>query len=657
MAIQHVSAPLLRRLSERMMPVQPSPAPHRPPALPWLAAALVSLCVNSHASSARTAALADLSLEQLSNVVVSTVSRREESVNRVAASVFVISHADIRRSAATSLPEALRLAPMLQVARVDSSRYAISARGFNNPLANNMLVLIDGRTVYTPLFSGVFWEAQDVMLDDVERIEVITGPNTALWGTNAVNGLIHIITRSAAQTQGVTASINKGNRERSGAMRYGGSWGEDGETGHFRLYAKSYQREPSETVTGVAIRDESEGVQAGFRVDWSPAHDSFTLQGDVYDGKIDQAPAARTFSGLHVLGRWQRELGADAQTVVQVYAERTERDHPSTFQQTLDTVDAIAQYGFKAAENHRATVGAGIRHSRDRVVNSAALAFLPATKNMRWSRVFAQDQISLSPQLDLTLSGSLEHNPYTGTEILPSVRVAWQPSSNATWWTSLSRAIRAPSRIDREFFAPAQPPFVIAGGPDFVSEVTRVFELGYRAQPTPFVTYSLTAFHHAHSRLRSLTPTASGLQIENNISGHTRGLGGWATWRVNERWRLSGGGVLLRSRRHLEPGASDAGGLAALGNDPTYWGSLHSSVDLTPRHAWELGIRRVGALPNPHVPAYTAVDTRLAWQAHRDLELSLAVHNLFDKRHAEWGPAANRVEVLRSLSFQLRWQM
>jgi iron complex outermembrane receptor protein len=611
-------------------------------------------CMAGASQASMPGSLADLTLEQLSEVVVTTVSRREERLEDVAASVFVISNEDIRRSGATSLPEVLRLAPQLNVARADANQYAISARGFNNVLANKMLVLIDGRTAYTPLFSGVFWEAQNVLLEDIERIEVVTGPSAALWGTNAVNGLIHVITRSAALTQGAAASVHAGGEGRGAAARYGGRLSRGG---HFRLYAQSWNRDHTELADGRDVRDEANGVQAGFRADWGAPGDAFTLEGDVYRADIDQEPSEREISGGHVLGRWERALPGESQLSLQVYAERTERDHPLVFAQTLDTIDGVVQYAFRPSPSHRMLVGAGYRHSHDKVDNRETLAFQPARVRQKWSRVFAQDQIGLGRSVEVTLSASAEHNPYTGTEFLPSVRVAWRASASTLLWGSLSRAVRAPSRIDRDLYLPPDPPFFLAGGPDFDSEVSVIAELGVRTQPTRALSYGLTAFHHEHERLRSVRPTADGLTFDNDIEGSTAGLQGWLSWRVMDRWRLSAGGVMLRQDLHVVDGRVDVGGLAALGNDPREWASVRSSLDITPTLAWDVAVRHVGSLPDPHVSAYTATDMRLAWRLPHDNELSLVVRNLFDPRHAEWGAEDSRTEFRRTAWLQWRWRL
>lgn len=624
-------------------------------ALPVGAALCVSLCIApaARADTLAAADLADLSLEQLREVVVTTVARRAERLEATAASVYVISADDIRRAGATTIPEALRLAPTLNVARADGNQYAISARGFNNVLANKMLVVIDGRPVYTPLFSGVFWEAQDVMLEDVERIEVVTGPSTALWGSNAVNGLIHVVTRRAAATTGPLASVNFGDRQRSAALRFGT---EAGGGGQLRLYAKSYDRRDTHRADGVSVDDAAQGTQIGFRGDWALPQATLTLQGDAYQARIDQGTAPRRLSGANLLGRWERSFADGSDASVQFYLDRTTREQPPVLDDRLDTVDLIAQYSFRPADAHRVLVGAGYRHARDEAVTFGAIGLVPPTRTMGWGRVFAQDEIALTRQLALTLAASVETNPYTGAQVLPSVRLAYRPGAESTWWGAVSRAARAPSRVDREYVQPANPPYLIAGGPNFVSELAQVYELGYRAQPVPALSWSVTVFQHQHTRLRSLAPTAQGLQFENGYEGRTRGLEAWARWRVVPAWRLDAGVTLLQQQLTLRPGAIDVGGVQGLGNDPRRSWSVRSSVDVSPRVGWDVSVRHVGELPSPQVPSYTAVDSRLAWRIAPSTEIALVLQNLFDPKHAEWGTAANRVELERSVMLQLRWQ-
>jgi iron complex outermembrane receptor protein len=286
-----------------------------------------------------------------------------------------------------------------------------------------------------------------------------------------------------------------------------------------------------------------------------------------------------------------------------------------------------------------------------------AFAFVPASRTLDWKRLFVQDRWSVADNLTATFATSLEHNPWTGAEVLPSLRLAWDVTPDTLLWGSASRAVRAPSRIDREFVQPAQPPRIVDGGPNFESEIANVYELGIRSQPLRTLSYSLTLFQHDYKRLRSLAPTSSGLQIENGFEGRTRGAEAWARLRASEHWRIDAGATLLRQNIGLRPGAVDVAGVQNLGNDPRYWGTVRSSLDLTSRHAWELSVRRVGARPMPAVPAYTAVDTRLAWTFAPNAELALIVQNLLDGRHAEWGPVGNRVELERAFLLQLRWRL
>jgi len=600
------------------------------------------------------ASLADLSLEQLSNVEVTSVSRHAESLADAPASIYVITAEDIRRSGATSIPEVLRWAPNLIVARADANQYAISARGFNNVLANKLLVLIDGRTVYTPLFSGVFWEAQDVVLEDVERIEVISGPGAALWGANAVNGVINVITRSAAETRGVLATAVGGNLESGARARYGAALGDNGA---YRIYAKYFDRAASELSNGAPLRDSSKRAQVGFRADWQWSRDTLTVQGDGYFGDIDQVPATRQIAGGNVLARWSRRFDDGTSLDVQTYYDQTHRDHPSSFLENLGIFDIEAQYRLRPFAGHDVLVGAGYRYARDRVVNSAAQAFVPPDRSLSWSNAFVQDEIALPRDLELTIGAKVETNVFTGAEFLPNVRLGWRASSNDFVWGAVSRAVRAPSRIDRELDVPGNPPFALVGNDTFVSEIATAYELGYRTQPLPALSWSITLFHERYDRLRSIEPRVGGAVFANAIEGHTTGVETWATWRFSPIWKVSAGLTTMRERLAVEPGAVDAGGLAALGNDPSTWWSLRSFVDITPQHDFDVTIRHVGALANPAVPAYTAVDARLAWRPAPRWEIALVLTNLFPVRHAEWGPQAARVEFERGASVRVQWTL
>jgi iron complex outermembrane recepter protein len=608
-----------------------------------VAATSLALATTSLAQD-RLAQLADLSLEQLADIVVTTASRQEQRLSDVATSIYVITSEDIRRSGVRTLPEALRLAPNLQVARADTNQYAITARGFGNVLANKLLVLIDGRTVYSPLFSGVFWEARDIMLEDIDRIEVISGPGTTLWGTNAVNGVINVISRSAQATQGTLSAGGGGNREWSGAVRHGGEAG----GGHYRVYARAIDLDDSERANGTSVFDASRRVRAGFRYDRHSGADSLTVQGDAYLGDIDQPAGDRDIAGGNVLARWTRRLGDDSIVEVQAYYDRSDLDQ-TTFRDRLDTFDIEAQLATRVAEIHRVVAGGGYRLQRDRSVPAPTQAFIPNDRNLHTAYLFAQDEITLPGAVTLVGGVKLEHNEYTGVEVLPNVRLSWRFAPDALVWTALSRAVRAPSRVDREFFTPGQPPFVLNGGPGFESEVANVAELGVRGRVTTQFSYSATAFHHDWNRLRSVEQQPGvGLVFANGIEGSSSGIEAWATYTPFQQWRLSAGGTWLRQRLHARPGVADFGGLAALGNDPKRTLVARSSFDLPHRQELDLIVRYVSERPNPNVPAYTALDVRWGWHVDDRIEVSLTAENVGNPLHAEWGSAINRVEFERA---------
>lgn len=623
-----------------------------------IAALLCGLAAASApAADAPARGLADLSLEELADIEVTSVSRRAERLGEAAASIFVVTNEMIRRAGVASLAEALRLAPNLQVARIDAAQYAISARGFNNAIGNKLLVLIDGRTVYAPYFSGVVWDQQDVLLEDVERIEVISGPGATLWGANAVNGVINVITRAAADTQGSLAVFGGGNRDALLAGRHGGTLGT---TGHWRAYAKLVRLENTRTASGGAVADGWERQQIGFRADWGDAQGGFTLQGDAYRGRAEHRGLLGPFelrpvevAGANLLARWTRRAADGSDLRVQAYLDHTERDDAVLYRPTVDMVDLEFQHGMPLGA-HRLLWGGGYRRARDDIQPGLFFGFVPPQRTLAWKNLFVQGEIALNEGLELTLGTKFEHNGYTGTEVLPGARLAWKPSRAHFAWAALSRAVRAPARLDRDLRLPPTPPFFIAGGPDFVSEVANVVELGYRAQPSTTLTYSATLFHHHWDKLRSgqLPPDA---QVQNMIAGSTHGAEAWASWQPTPGWRLSAGLTTLRKKLHLEPGSADPVGPSNLGNDPTHQWVLRSAFNLPRRQELDIAVRGVGALPEPAVPAYTATDLRWGWRLRDGLELSLAVQDLFDAGHPEFGAPADRSEIGRRVALRLRW--
>ncbi|WP_313707234.1 TonB-dependent receptor plug domain-containing protein [Massilia sp.] len=612
------------------------------------------LTVCSHVGAQEGGTLADYSLEQLADIVVTSVARQETRLADAPASVYVIGGAEIRRSGAVTLPEALRLAPNLQVARADVHDYAISARGFGSTLSNKLLVLIDGRSVYSPLFSGVFWDTQDVVMADIERIEVISGPGATIWGANAVNGVINIITRAAGDTQGGQLVVRGGGEGASGSLRHGGKLRNGG---HYRVYAKALHRD------GVASEGGQAGSgwrrrQAGFRADWEPGGGSVTVSGDVYDGTMDDTgqPSTR-IGGANLLARSVRSLGEGSTLRVQAYLDHSRRRQP-VGSQRLDTADIEFQHDLGIGARQRLAWGGGYRISHDRVRNSPWLRLVPENKNLRWANLFVQDEIRLADTLRFTAGAKAEHNVYTGVEWLPSARLAWNAAPDTLFWAAASRTVRAPSRLERDLRLVAgtdpggAPRYAIDGGPDFLAETARVIELGYRAQPTPSLSLSATLFHSDYDRLRTIEQRP-GLpaRFENRADGLARGLEAWTSWQPMRGWRLSGGAVL----QDIEIGAnadsrdrSRVAGLAA--NDPKHTWSLRSAHELAPGLQLDLSLRHVGALPEPAVPGYHELDARIAWQARPNLELALVGRNLLHDEHAEFGVPGLRRAFERSLT-------
>lgn len=625
-------------------------------------------------AATQVALLADMSFEELANIQVTSVSKKAERLADAPASVFVITAEDIRRSGAATLPEALRLAPNLQVAQTSASGYAISARGFNgsnNSAPNKLLVMIDGRSVYTPLFSGVFWDAQDVMLEDVERIEVISGPGGTLWGVNAVNGVINVITRSASETQGALVSVAGGNLGGDVAARYGGKMGEDGS---FRVYFKQSNREPMSTEAGVEMTDGWHRKQGGFRADWGKGGDRVSVVANAYDGAIGQPQPGSlsvtglslpldtiSISGANLTARWDHQLDDGGSISFQGYYDHTKRDIPPMFGETLDIVDLQFQHSLNKLGAHALVWGLDYRLAMDDVDNKTPFAaFLPDQVNQEWISLFAQDEIALRDDLTLTLGIRAERNPYTGAEFLPSARLGWKLAGDHLIWGAASRTVRAPSRFDRDLYLPFVP---LTGGPDTRSEVAEVYELGYRGNFGNRLTYSVTAFHADYDHLQTLgysppppAPPAA-IIFSNDMEGKAHGIEMWGTWQVQSWWRLSAGYTQLRERLWLKPNGIDTEAPDASGKNPRHTAQLRASFNLTPKHDLDIAVRHVSALSSPDpVPAYDAIDARFGWRIQRDLDLSIIGTNIFGTQHAEYGPALYRAVIPTGVFARLTWQ-
>ncbi len=617
------------------------------------------------ADAATTQYLTTLSIEELSNITITSVSRRAEKLSDAAASIYVITSEDIRRSGALTLPEALRLAPNLEVARVTASQYAISARGFSNGIGNKLLVLVDGRTVYTPLFSTVNWDVQHVMLQDVERIEVISGPGATLWGANAVNGVINVITRKAQDSQGNIASIGTGNQESALDVRHGGTFGTDG---HFRVYAERLVQRNSVLGNSNNVTDGWQNSQLGFRTDWGEAARNFTVQGDAYRaGSESGLLGAADMSGANLLVRWSEQLSNGTSLELQSYYDHTERDDPMSYRDQANIFDIQFQQTIPLGNTQKLMWGAGYRSAQDSTqahfspLILLVQTFSPADRSLQWSDLFIQDEIALSPSIDLTLGIKAETNIYTGVEYLPSARFAWKLEKDQLMWGALSHAVRAPARLDRDYNVylalPGRPLIpVIKGGPDFQSETADVLEIGYRAQPTSTLSFSITGFYTVYDKLRSGQPPPA--VVQNMMDGTTHGIEAWANYQPTPDWRLSAGLMALRQDLRIKPGSLDPTGPSAQGNDPDQTWQLRSAWNLSEQYQLDLTVRHVSALPQPIVPAYTAWDGRFNWHLHKNLDIALSAQNMLDANgHAEFGAPASRSEFRRTVFLQATWRM
>jgi iron complex outermembrane recepter protein len=625
--------------------------------------------------------LKQLNVEDLMNVQVTSVARHPERLLEAASAIQVITQEDIRRSGATSIPEALRLADNLQVAQKNSHDWAISARGFNTALANKLLVMIDGRTVYTPLYSGVYWDVQDYPLADIERIEVISGPGGTLWGANAVNGVINIITKSAKDTQGLYAQAGGGSRPQDfGDARYGGELNPDTQ---FRFYGKYFDRGAEVLANGDSSSDAWRQGRGGFRVDSDvSAQDKLTVQGDVYEGHEDeQTGGTSDTSGENILGRWSRRFSDTSDLGLQTYIDRTYVSDPAAplivngllfagpgiFQDELTTFDVDFQHRFRVGAANSVVWGWGFRYTHDVVGNAPALAFLPATLDRDLYSLFAQDEVALRPNLSLTIGSKLERNDYTGFEVEPNVRLSWVLDSKEALWGAISRAVRTPSRIDQDFYEAAPPHFVLLeGGSDFQSESVVAYELGYRVQLDAKLSASVSGFFNHYNDVRSTTFTPATifpLYFANGLEGDTDGLEFTSNYQVSNAWSLHAGYTLLKEHLHVKPGQSDINDALNETADPQHQFSLRSSLNLPRRAEFDTALRWVDTLHTNDgavvgtVPSYFELDSRLAWHATDRLEFSLVGQNLLHNRHPEYGfPEAARPEIERSGYGKFTWR-
>ena len=610
---------------------------------------LVAPAASADTSGGAVNQLKQLSIEELMNTEITSVSKSAEPVSDAAAAVFVITREDILNSGAQTLPEILRLAPNLQVAQVTSTSYAISARGFNGTAASKLLVLIDGRSVYTPYHSGVSWDVQDVLPEDIERIEVISGPGATLWGANAVNGVINITTRKSTDTVGGSAMLGGGNLEQRASLQYGAQLGP---TLTYRAYVDSFHAGNDMTATGADADDAWNKTQGGFRMDWTPAGDRVTLQGDFYGGTEERPPPPdEAISGNDVVARWNHALEGGSALQVQAYYDYTKFSRAGLESDDLSTYDVDVQHSFSWGERQGIVWGGGVRTEVDNfptvLSSTQLLQFSPQRRTLDYNNVFVQDSISLSRSLKLVVGVKYEHDAYTGGQPLPSARLSWKIADSSLLWTAVSRAVRAPSRIDRDLFEVLGPVAVIRGG-NFQDEKLTAYEVGFRSQPTTNASISISTFYNDYTDLRSVEYSPGGVLpalFGNLMAGDTYGLEVWGNYQVRDWWRLSAGANWLHEDLHFEPGSSGFGGTALAGDDPSYQVSLRSTMNIGSRWLLNMDLRRIGALPNPASPCYTELDAHLSWAVSRFTSVALTGSNLLHAHHLEFGTTAAPLQL------------
>jgi len=607
--------------------------------------------------------LKDFSLEDLAKLTVTSVSKRSEPLGEAASSVYVITHDDIARSGATRVPEILRLAPNVQVTQTSASGYVITARGFNgNPgaqsFSNKLLVLIDGRSVYSPLFSGVYWDMQDVLPQDIERIEVISGPGATLWGANAVNGVINIITRASGETQGGLVDAAVGDHRRELGLRYGGKVS-DSLT--WRVYARGVADDANRTAAGLSAHDDWSRAQGGFRVDWAARDaDLLTLQGDAFRGSESQAGAGdENIAGRNLMARWSHTAPSGSQLQVQAYYDRAERaTEGGGGKFTVNTYNIDAQDSFTLGERNLVVWGGGLRASRYRISGTPTFFFTPASGSLNLASLFAQDTITLTPTLRLTAGLKIEDDPYVSAEPLPNLRLAWSPSKALTLWGAVSKAVRSPTPFDRdvvEKLSPTAPPQLI-GDASFQHEKLTAYEAGARFNPSPEAGFSLSAFYNDYDQLRTIELSAGRklpLVWGNMLEGSTYGVEAWGEVRIRPWWRMSGGVSTLHEDLKFKPGATGIVGPMQDGLDPKYQASLRSSMALGADVTLDADLRHVGALPNGAVAAYSELNSRIGWNITDRLLISVSGRNLLHARHVEY---PGGVPIQRTVTADLQWR-
>lgn len=628
----------------------------------------------------------DFNPEQLLSAKVISVSKKAETVANSPSAVYVVTNEDIIRSGVTNIPDALRMVPGVNVARTDSNSWAVSIRGFNSGLANKLLVLLDGRTIYNPVFGGVLWEAHDLVLEDIDRIEVVRGPGGTLWGANAVNGVINIITKHTVDTQGNLASVVYGNEERGIiSARHGGSFGNDGS---YRIYSKGFKRDSSGKPGGGDTYDEWDGVNSGFRADWS---DQFTLQGNAYRNHTDQrrthfslvAPFTPIenqnikYEGINLLGRWTDKHDDGSQLSIQSYIDWARRDEPINFIDNRTTYDLEVQYNLSPWGTHEIITGVGYRFLADNEKGDENVSFSPKERHNSLYSAFVQDKITLAPEKwFLTLGSKFEHNEFSGFEVQPSARLQWHPVADQTIWAAVSKAVRTPTPIEEDLTSTltvVNTPFLIRGAfipnDNFKSEELIAYEVGYRNQITSVLSADLAAFYNVYDHLSTVSVLLSDFSIVNNgidpvhfflpaqfrndMKGQSHGFEAAMNWSVYPDLKISANYSYL----HMSLKAVDPTQESAEDNYPAHQVGARVSWNIYEDWTLDTSASYVDQLSGSNVGDYVRLDMNLGWKLNDNIKFNIVGQNLLDDANREFGSASdmNAGEIERSVFGRLTW--
>ncbi|MEJ5250776.1 MAG: TonB-dependent receptor [Chthonomonadetes bacterium] len=639
--------------------------------------------------------LTQLSIEELMQVEVVTASKKAQAIRDVPASVYVITAEDIHRMGANTIPEVLRLVPGVHVGAIDANKWAVAVRGFNGRYSNKLLVLIDGRSVYTPFFSGVYWDAQPLLfMEDIERIEVIRGPGASLWGANAVNGVINIITKPAKETQGTVWISGGGGEEKAfGGLRVGGKIGENG---YYRAYTLYYERDNLEEDKVYVPNNDGWLVRrSGFRADWNRSpNENFTLHGEVYTGRASQRlrlpdptiPGTRmvddryTLAGYYLMGTWNRQRET-AEDTLHIYYTHEARS-PIEVSEVRDTFDLSWQQRIQSRAGHDLLWGIEYKRTQDRTVGRY-MRLNPSSRTDHVFGAFVQDDITLNDRTRLTFGSKFENNSYTAWEIQPNLRLFWKPSEHNAWWWAVSHAVRMPTRAERavaidayyEGMVNGLPMFSrIYGSPDFRSEQVTAYELGYRCQPHPRLWLDISAFYNVYRNLRSFEPADPFLEndpaphlvlpvyMSNKLHGRTYGFEVSTSWNVTDFWTLKLGYANITYRLQHDPDSKDPFNFHSdsTSNTPRHQVNISSHLNLPGRWHLDAYLFVVDRLYGmDFIPGYYRLDVSLGWHVTKDARFSLTLQNLLKRKKREFEhPLWERDSIPeRAIYGRLVWQL